>query len=124
MVSKMNLTCIVCPLGCRIDVKEEKGEIIEISGYSCKRGIAFAKTEFYNPQRMVTTIVTLEGGKYPFLPVISEREIPKENLPDCIQLLKNVHVKAPIKMGDIVAENIVGTGVNIIAAKTVETEAN
>lgn len=114
----MNLTCIICPLGCSIDMKVENGEIIDIGGNDCKRGIDFAKTEFYNPQRMVTTMVTLNEGEYPFLPVISESEIPKKNLKDCIRLLQSIKVKAPIKMGDIVIENILGTGINIIAAKT------
>ena len=114
----MNLTCIICPLGCSIDMKVEKGEIIHISGNDCKRGIDFAQTEFHNPQRMVTTIVTLNGGEYAFLPVISESEIPKKDLRDCIHMLQKIKVKAPIKMGDIVVENILGTGINIIAAKT------
>lgn len=116
----MKLTCIICPLGCSLDMKVEGDEIIEISGYACKRGMKFAETEFYNPQRMLTTIVSLNGGKYPFLPVISESEIPKKDFRDCIELLKSIKVKAPIKMGDIVTEDILGTGINIIAAKTAE----
>ncbi len=114
----MKVTCIVCPLGCSIDIKTENNEIIQISGNDCKRGIDFAKAEFYNPQRMVTTMVSLNYGEFPFLPVISESEIPKKNLKDCIQLLQSLIVKAPIKMGDIIIENILGTGINIIAAKT------
>lgn len=114
----MKLTCIICPLGCRIDVKLENDKIVDISGHSCPRGVKFAETEVYNPQRMLTSIVSLEGGEYPFLPVISEKEVPKDKLRDCISLLQTMQVKAPIKMGDIVQNNILETGVNIIAAKT------
>lgn len=114
----MKVTCIVCPLGCSIDIKVENDQVVDISGNDCKRGIDFAKTEFYNPQRMVTTMVSLSHGEYRFLPVISESEIPKKNLKDCIHMLQNIKVQAPIKMGDIVIENILGTGINIIAAKT------
>ena len=118
----MNMTCIVCPLGCSIEVKEEKGKITDISGYNCPRGKIFAETEFYNPKRMVTTIVSLEGGEYPYLPVISHGQVPKEKLKDCINLLKKTKVKAPIKMGDLIEENILATGINILAAKTARME--
>lgn len=122
LVNKMRLTCIICPLGCTLDLEVENKEIKKITGNGCKRGISFAQTEFHNPQRMVTTIVSLEGGEYPFLPVISEGEVPKKDLKECMDFLQKVKVKAPIKMGDIVAKNIVGTGVNIIAAKTARME--
>lgn len=118
----MKLTCIICPQGCNIDIKEKYNKIIHISGYSCSRGKTFAETEFYNPQRIVTTIVSLEGGEHPFLPVISKGEVPKEIIKDCIQLLKSTRVKAPVKMGEIIEENILNTGVNIMAAKTVKME--
>lgn len=118
----MNLTCIVCPRGCNIDVKEENGQIIDISGYNCLRGKKFAETEFYNPERMVTTVVSLDGGEYPCLPVISDGQVPKKVLKSCIHLLQKTEVKAPIKMGDIIEENILGTGINIIAAKAARME--
>ena len=109
-------------MGCSIDIKEENGQIKDISGYSCQGGKKFAETEFYNPKRMVTTVVSLEGGEYPCLPVISDGQVPKETLKDCIHLLKKIQVKAPIKMGDIIEENILGTGINIIAAKAARME--
>ena len=113
----MKLTCIICPLGCSIDVQVDNDKITDISGYGCPRGVTFAETEFYNPQRMLTTIIMLDGGEYPFLPVISEGEVPKEKLKACIHVLQKLKVKAPIKMGDVVQENILDTGINIIAAK-------
>lgn len=115
----MKITCIVCPLGCSIDIKEERAEAIDISGYNCIRGKMFAETEFYKPERMVTTVVSLDGGKIPYLPVISDGQVPKQLLESCIDLLRNIEVKAPIKMGDTIVNNILGTGINIIAAKTV-----
>lgn len=119
----MKIVCIACPRGCNIEIEEENGEIKNISGYSCQRGKKFAETEFYNPKRMVTTVVSLRGGEYPCLPVISDDQVPKEILGDCIYLLKELQIKAPIKMGDIVKKDILGTGVNIIAAKTARMEA-
>lgn len=114
----MDFTCIVCPLGCNVELQEENGQIIKISGYGCPRGEKFAETEFHNPERMITTIVTLDGGEYSYLPVISDGQVPKKDLKACINLLKRTKVKAPIKIGELIEENILDTGINIIAAKT------
>lgn len=121
-VNKMKLTCIVCPLGCSLTIKENKDKSIDISGHGCKRGIQFAESEFYNPQRMLTTIVSLEGGKYPFLPVISDGLVPKDKLVACIGIMQKTTVKAPVKMGDLIKENILESNINILAAKTVKME--
>lgn len=118
----MKLTCIVCPLGCDIEIEEDNGNILTISGYNCPRGKLFAQTEFFNPQRMVTTIVSLDGADHLYLPVISDGEVPKKKLKHCIELLKTTRVQAPVTMGDIVLENILDTGINIIAAKTATLE--
>jgi CxxC motif-containing protein len=115
----MKITCIACPQGCSINIKEDKGEIICVSGHGCIKGEKFAESEFYYPKRIVTTIVSLIGGEYSYLPVISDGQVPKDILRNCIYLLQRIEVAAPIKMRDIVVENILGTGINIIAAKAV-----
>lgn len=116
----MNITCIVCPLGCSIDIEEENESIVEINGYSCPRGKEFAESEFYNPKRVVTTIVAIDGGEQLYLPVISDGQVPKQMLWDCVELLKRTKVRPPIEMGDIVVEDILDTGINIISAKSIE----
>ena len=38
--------CIGCPLGCRLEVEEGlEGAIVEVRGFSCKRGERFARQE-------------------------------------------------------------------------------
>lgn len=113
----MKITCITCPQGCGINIKEDQGKIISISGHGCIKGEKFAESEFYYPKRIVTTIVSLNGGEYSYLPVISDGQVPKGILKNCIYLLQRIEVMAPIKMRDIIVENILGTGINIIAAK-------
>lgn len=120
----MELTCIACPLGCSLTIRENKDKTIDISGNGCKRGIEFAETEYFNPQRMLTTIVALEGGEYPFLPVISESQVPKDKLVECIQVLQKITVKAPVNMGDTIVENLLESNINILAAKTAKVEEN
>lgn len=113
-------TCIVCPLSCQITLKATNGEIVDVTGNTCKRGENFARNEYINPIRTLTTVVKLEDSDYDCLPVISDGGIPKDKLSECLEELKNVTIVAPIKMGDIVVENLLNTDVNIISAKSVK----
>ena len=114
------LTCIGCPIGCQLQVKLEGKEVTEVTGFTCKRGEEYAKKECTNPTRIVTSSVYVEGGETGVVPVKTETDIPKEKIFDCIKALKGVVVKAPINIGDIIIENVLDTGVNIIATRKVE----
>lgn len=113
----MELTCIVCPRSCRISVEEVNGEL-QISGNSCPRGKEHAANEYKCPMRMITTTVAIEGASLPRLPVISTGVVPKVQLQECLKTLYEIRIFAPIKEGDVVASDLCGTGVDIIAAKT------
>ena len=112
-------TCIVCPTSCRITVEEKNGELI-ITGNTCKRGEDFARDEYLCPKRMLTTTVKIEGGILPRLPVISSEEIPKEKLKECLSFLYGMKVKAPVTCGAVLAENVMSTGVQILASRSME----
>lgn len=111
-------TCIICPLSCSICLKEDNGKTVEITGFNCKRGEDFAKNEYTNPSRRLTTVVKLENSHNNCLPVISDRDIPKDKIEKALEILRKTIVKAPISKNSIIIENILSTGVNIIAAKT------
>lgn len=111
--------CIGCPLGCRLEVDEEEdGHIVEVRGFSCKRGKEYAFQEHMAPQRMVTTTVAIAGGLYPRLPVRTDRAVPKERIDEICQQLRQLSVRAPIHRGDIILPNVMGLDVNIIASRT------
>ncbi len=112
---KKNLICVACPLGCPIVIEIEDGTIISVSGNTCKRGDAYARTEITNPVRSLTTSVKIEGGQHPVVPVKSSSAVPKDKMFDCMKVINSVTVKAPIKIGDVVIENILGTGIDIVA---------
>lgn len=121
---KERLTCIVCPVGCDLQIEsvDEKEETVKVSGAGCKRGEAFATTEIFHPMRMVSTVVNLAGGALPCFPVISTGPVPKEKLRDCISLLQKTRVTLPLHEGDVIIHNILDTQVDIVAAKTIEKE--
>lgn len=116
MKEKRNMVCIVCPTGCNMEVGFEDNGQLSIKGNSCKRGAAYAQAEFTNPVRTLTTTVKVENGKNPVVPVKSQKPLPKDLLFDCMECINKVRIKAPVAIGEIVVEDILGTGINIIAA--------
>ena len=115
-------TCIVCPNSCRITVEEAPGGL-NISGYKCKRGLTFAENEHTAPTRMLTSTVKLSGAKQNRLPVITAGEIPKSKLFECQNALFSIAVRAPIKCGEVVLKDVCGTGVDVVATRSIEADS-
>ncbi len=111
-----DIRCIVCPTWCLVHVENINGELI-IEGHSCKRGEVYAKDEFIAPKRILTTTMRVENGFLPLIPVRSDKPILKEKLEDTLKEIAIKNPKAPIKMGDILIENVLGLNVNIIASR-------
>lgn len=116
---KTELTCIVCPMGCHLNV-EQSEEGFKVEGNTCKRGEKYAVQELTNPTRVITTTVKLENSYLQLLPVKTEYPIPKGMIFDIMEALDKVRVNAPVKVGDVIVENILDTGVNVISAKTMD----
>ena len=112
---KKNLICVSCPLGCPIEVEIENGEVVAVTGNTCKRGDAYARAEITNPVRSLTTSVKVENGVHPVVPVKSSGPVPKDKMFECMNIINSVTVKAPVKIGDVVIENILDLGVDIVA---------
>lgn len=114
-----DLVCIGCPIGCQLQVKLDGYEVIEVTGNTCKKGDEYAKKECTNPTRIVTSSVCVKDGEIEMVAVKTESDIPKEKIFDCIRELKGVVVNAPINIGDIIIENVLDTGVNIVATRKI-----
>lgn len=112
--------CIKCPLSCEIELLEEGNEILEVKGYTCPQGEKYVTEEFTNPVRTLTSTIRVQKGVLPVLPVRSEEPIPKNMMKECVEALGTVRVKAPVKRGDIICENIMETGVNVIASRDLQ----
>ena len=120
-MSSANYTCIVCPVGCR-GVLTETADGTSFTGFKCKQGEVHAQNEHICPKRVLTTTVVLVGAQELRVPVVSDGEIEKSKLFDCLKYLYACSVCPPIREGQIIIENILNTGVNIIAARDVEGE--
>jgi len=117
-MEKRELTCICCPMGCSVNIETEKGVAISVSGNACKRGDIYARAEILRPVRTVTTIVKVENGKLKTLPVKTKEPIDKDKISECLNALKKLKVKAPVRIGDSIASNIAGT--DIVATRNVD----
>lgn len=117
----IELTCISCPLGCPLKVEtDQAGQVVRVTGNTCKRGELYGKKEVTAPERMVASTVKVVGGSAPLVSVRTQGPIPKGKIWDCMADIRRAVVKAPVKLGDVVVENAGGTGVDVIATKTVD----
>lgn len=114
------MNCIMCPFGCEMTVTIEDGAVTSVTGNTCPRGPKYAHDEVVAPKRMLTSTVQVKGGLLPLLPVVSKTTLPKERILDCAAALRQIAVKAPVTEGQIIVENILGLGVDIIASRSME----
>ncbi|KKM19845.1 hypothetical protein LCGC14_1651500 [marine sediment metagenome] len=116
-----DIRCVICPTGCLVHVEKINNELI-IEGYSCKRGEIYAREEFIAPKRILTTTLRVENGFLPLVPVRSDNPIPKDKLKDVLKEIAQTVAISPIKMGDILIENVLGLEINIIASRDLITQ--
>ncbi len=114
------LTCIGCPMGCILNVKIENGRVESVTGHTCPRGEQYARKEVVNPTRIVTSTVSVQNGNLPVVSVKTDRDISKNKIKECINALRDITVKAPVNIGDIIVHNVADTGCNIISTKKID----
>jgi len=119
-MTKKDVTCIVCPIGCKIIVKLDGTKVDLLSGNKCKRGIDYAIHEALDPRRMLTTSVLVKNGEWPLVSVKSSKPVPKESVFSILKEIKKTKVKAPVKTGQIIIKNVADTEIDIIATKSVK----
>ena len=110
-----DLTCIVCPKGCQLKVELDGKRVLSVNGATCKRGVAYAEAECIAPMRTLTTTAAIEGGGV--VPVKTDRAIPKELIFECMALINTLRVSPDARIGDVVIENVLGTGANVVTTR-------
>ncbi len=119
MTEKRELTCIGCPMGCSITVTLHDGAVEDIKGFTCKRGLDYAGKEVTHPTRIVTSTVPVTGGTDRTVSVKTRTDIPKGKIFACMEALKGVTARAPVRIGDVIVPDAAGTGVDIVATGNV-----
>jgi CxxC motif-containing protein len=120
-MEKRILTCIGCPLGCTLTAVST-ADGYDISGYTCKRGLEYAKKELTRPERTVTSTVRVSGGMVNVTSVRTAADVPKDAIFAVMDAINAIVAPAPIAIGDVICENIAGTGVALTATKAVKAK--
>lgn len=110
--------CTGCPLGCRLEVDAVDDDIIEVRGFECAKGKRYAKQEHTDPRRPVSTTVSIAGGLLPRLPVRAAEPVPKEAVLEVVRTLRSLTVQAPVLRDQVIASDVAGTGIDIIATRS------
>lgn len=113
-------TCIVCPNGCKIQAEIKDGCIETIEGAMCSKGKSYVSQEILEPKRTIATSITVIGGEVPLSSVRTTKPIPKDMIFDVMKEIKKVSVEAPVKAGQVVISDVLGTGSNVIVTRDVQ----
>ena len=113
---KREITCIVCPRGCRMtaDIQAER---ITVTGHSCNRGEKHAVAEILHPARSLTSIVRVSNRLDTMVSVKSEAPVPKEEMFAIMERIHATTVEAPVQIGDVILDDVCGT--RIVATKEI-----
>ena len=125
-IETLQFNCTTCPSECLLTVEVKRGadgavaEVYSVAGNSCPRGDKFAHQELTCPMRVLTTTVALSGGDEALLPVRTAEAIPLELHAQAMDLIRGLVVDAPIRMGDVVLDDLLDTGINLIASMDID----
>lgn len=116
---KTVITCVVCPVSCPVEVEYHEHEITGIDRNQCKLALDYVRSELFDPRRLLTTSVEVEGGDMPLVSVKTARPVPKHILLEAAEAVAGIRVRAPVKIGDVIAHDLLGTGSDLVATRNV-----
>lgn len=110
--------CIGCPIGCPLVLTHEGREVIEVAGNECDRGAKYARQEFTDPRRALSTTVAIAGARWARLPVKVTAPVPKERVREAARLIHALRVEAPVERGRVLIAGLLGLpGVDVVACR-------
>lgn len=112
--------CTNCPLGCRLEIDVVDGDVLEVRGHTCKKGERYGKQEHLDPRREVSTTMWLAGGPLERLPVRAAAAVPKPQVKAFVAALGGIVIEAPVSFGQVLARDVAGTGIDVIATRAVD----
>ena len=126
VIETLQFNCTTCPSECLLTVEIERGadgavvEVRSVTGNSCPRGDTFAHQELTCPMRVLTTTVAVSGGDEALLPVRTAEAIPLALHAQAMDLIRGLMIKAPIRMGNVVLEDLLNTNIDLIASMDID----
>jgi CxxC motif-containing protein len=121
MPEREHYVCLGCPIGCALELVHEGDEIVDVTGNRCNRGAKYARQEFTDPRRGLSTTVAIRGARWERLPVKVTSPVPKERQLEAARLIHALRVDAPVRMGQVLLENLLGDpAISVVATHTLE----
>ena len=117
-IEKKHFVCVICPVGCEVDVELQNGSVVSMKGNKCDKVKEFVLQELKEPMRVLTTTVRIKGAKYAMLPVRTDKPIPKRLFKQAVEQLAVIDLQAPVHMSDVIIRDVAGSGANIVATRT------
>ena len=111
------LTCIECPVGCRLEVEVEGDKVLAVRGNGCPRGKLYAESEVVCPMRVLTTTIRSVDGC--MVPVKTDKPIKKSEMLTVMEKLRTIRCQTPVKVGDVLYENIADKA-NLVATANIK----
>ncbi len=115
-ITEKLITCINCPVGCRMTVRLQDGQVLSVTDNQCKRGDVYARQESVLPMRMVTAVALVEGSETP-ISLKTATPVPKEKIGEVMEAIRGLRLRLPIQIGDVLLRDVAGTGVDLVATR-------
>jgi CxxC motif-containing protein len=113
------LTCVLCPVGCELEVKRDGSTEVEVSGNQCDKGIPFAVEEVLHPRRNLATSIPIRNAAAKMVSVRLSGRVPREMIFPILAEIARLRPEAPVRRGQVLIAGVLGTGVDVIATRTV-----
>ena len=113
------MTCIMCPVGCELTV-EQTSDGVCVSGNRCVKGIEFATEELLDPKRNLATSLPINGALFKMVSVRLNRRVSRKMLDAVLAEIRQLRPTPPVHRGDVLIKDVLGTGADVIATRTVK----
>ena len=115
------LTCVLCPVGCELEVRKNEAGELDVQGNQCDKGVPFAVEEILHPKRNLATSVPVRGTAATMVSVRLSGRVPRETIFPILAEIARLRPEAPVRRGQVLIADVLGTGVDVIATRTVES---
>ena len=113
------MTCVLCPVGCELEVRRDESSDVEVLGNQCDKGIPFAVEEVLHPKRNLATSVPVQGTAATMVSVRLSGPVPREMIFPILAEIARLRPEVPVRRGQVLITDVLGTGVDVIATRTV-----
>ena len=113
------LTCVLCPVGCELQVRKDESGELDVQGNQCDKGVPFAVEEILHPKRNLATSIPVQGTASKMVSVRLSGPVLREMIFPVLAEIAKLRPEVPVRRGQVLIANVLGTGVDVIATRTV-----